>query len=102
MLQNPAQILYSPLKNYMFGGEFMSRGHVREDRRSGMWYVDLYYQGKRHRIFKYLGVMPCPNEDSAKALKLILNDEINKDPHGWTPARHKKSSPLHLKEYSKV
>ena len=44
--------------------------------------------------------MPCPTRESAEALKLILNDEINRDPHGWTPARHKRSSPLHLKEYS--
>jgi integrase len=102
MLQNSAQIYYS-IPNQTKGGLFaMSRGHVRQDKRSKMWYVDLYHQGQRYRIFKYLGVMPCPNEESAKELKLILNDEINKDPHGWTPARHKQSSPLHFKEYSKA
>ena len=78
----------------------MPRGHVRYDKKVKAHYVDLYYLGKRHRIYKYLGVMPCPNKAAGEQLKLILNDEINKDPHGWTPARHKSSSPLHFKEYS--
>ena len=83
------------------GGLFiMSRGHVRYNKSLKGWYVDIYHLGQRHRIYKYLGVMPCPTKESAEQLKLILNDEINKDPHNWTPARHKQSSPLHLKEYS--
>lgn len=67
-----------------------------------MWYADLHYKGERHRIFKYLGIMPCSNKDTAKELRLILNDEVIKDPHGWMPARHKHSSSLHLDKYSKI
>lgn len=79
-----------------------NRGVVRYNKRLNTYYVDLYYLGERHRIYKYLGVMPCPTAESGEQLRLILNDEINKDPYGWTPARHKKTSPLHLESYSKT
>lgn len=89
--------------NHFEGVLFMSnRGVVRYDNRLKTYYVDLYYYGHRHRIYKYLGVMPCPTKESGEQLKLILNDEINKDPHGWTPARHKKASPMHLESYSRI
>lgn len=101
MLLSPREIMYRPLEK---GGIFLmgDRGKVRYHKQRRTWYVDLYYLGKRHKIYSYLGVMPCPTKESAEALKLILNDEINRDPHGWTPARHKKSSPLYLDKYSKT
>lgn len=80
----------------------MKRGVVRYNKRLNLWYVDLHYKGERYRIYTYLGVMSCPSKESGEQLKIILNDEINRDPNGWTPARHKKTSPLHLESYVKI
>ena len=78
----------------------MIRGKVRYDKSCDRWYVDLHYRGRRDKIYKYLGVMPCLVKESAEQLRVILNDEITKGT--YLPGRHKRKSPMHLAEYART
>ena len=52
------------------GGVFVmsKKGKVRYNPKCDRFFVDLYWQGKRHHIYKYLGRMPCQTEDMAAVL----------------------------------
>ena len=97
-MTQPDTYAYTPDKH--MGGLFMKpQGKLRKKR--NVWYVDLWHNGKRHRVFKYLGVMPCHSIEAARELRTILNDEIKKNPNSWNSNRHKRNSPTHLKKYAR-
>ena len=48
--------------------EMSSKGTIRYNARIDRYFVDLYWQGKRHHFYKYLGRMPCQTEEMANVL----------------------------------
>jgi integrase len=75
-----------------------TKGKVRYNARIDRYFVDLYWQGKRHHIYKYMGRMPCQTEEMAAILLRDIRSEIDKGV--FNPKRYKKRRPLHLAEYS--
>lgn len=76
------------------------RGKIRYRERSKRWYVDLHWQGKRYKLYHYLGQVPCKTKDDAKTFWHSINDEINKTGN-LDISRYQKARPKHLKEYAK-
>jgi integrase len=76
-----------------------TKGKIRYNPKCDRYFVDLYWQGKRHHIYKYLGRMPCQTEDMAAVLLRDIRSEIDKGI--FNPERYKKRKPLHLAEYAK-
>ena len=75
-----------------------TKGSIRYNRRCDRFFVDIYWQGKRHHIYKYLGRMPCQTKDMANVLLRDIRSEIDKGI--FNPERYKKRKPLHLAEYA--
>jgi integrase len=82
------------------GGIFImsNKGKIRYNPKCDRFFVDLYWQGKRHHIYKYMGRMPCQTEDMAAVLLRDIRSEIDKGI--FNPERYKKRKPLHLAEYA--
>jgi hypothetical protein len=82
------------------GGVFImsNKGKIRYNPKCDRFFVDLYWQGKRHHIYKYMGRMPCQTEAMAAVLLRDIRSEIDKGI--FNPDRYKKRKPLHLAGYS--
>jgi integrase len=76
------------------------KGKIRYNRRINRYFVDIYWQGKRHHIYKYLGTMPCATQYMAEILLASIRAEIDKGI--FNPVRYKKQRPLHLEAYAKT
>jgi integrase len=78
---------------------YMSKkGKIRYNKKIDRYFVDLYWQGTRHHVYKYMGRMPCATKGMADILLRDLRSEIDKGI--FRPERYKKRRPLHLAEYS--
>ena len=76
-----------------------SKGKIRYNPKCDRFFVDIYWQGKRYHLYKYLGVMPCQTKEMADVLLRDIRGEIDKGI--FNPERYKKQRPLHLEAYAK-
>jgi len=74
------------------------KGKVRYNQKIDRYFVDIYWQGNRYHLYKYLGRMPCPTTEMADMLLRDIRAEIDKGV--FNPHRYKKQRPLHLAEYA--
>ena len=72
-------------------------GKLRYDNQRDCWMVDINWQGKRYRLYKYLGHVSCKTEDIGSRLLADIRSDIDKGI--FNPKRYKNKSPLHLKQY---
>lgn len=73
-------------------------GKIRFDGKSKRFYVDLYWRGKRERLYKYMGHMPCKVVEMAEFLLQDIRREIDKGI--FDPERYRSRRPMHIAEYS--
>jgi len=106
MLSNPSQLYYNnPQTNNLEDGYSMSNiGHVRYDKKGKTWYVELWLNGKHHRLYRLPiaggELVSCKTENMAQTLKFTINRQI--DQEIFYPERFKKKQPLHLKAYAET
>ena len=75
-------------------------GQIRHNKGCNRFYLDLYWQGKRYRFYKYLGFIPCQTRDLAELFLSDVRSEINKGI--FNPERYKNRKPLHLYVYAET
>ena len=75
-------------------------GKIRFNKNCDRFYIDLNWQGKRYRLYKYLGYIPCHDENLATLFLHDIRSEINKGI--FNPERYKNRRPLHLKAYAET
>lgn len=75
------------------------KGTIRYNKKIDRYFVNLYWQGKRYHLYKYLGRMPCASSSMADVLLRDIRSEIDKGV--LNPQRYKKQRPLHLEAYAK-
>lgn len=73
-------------------------GKIRFDAKSKRYFVDLYWQGKRERLYKHMGHMPCRVVEMAEFLLQDIRREIDKGI--FDPERYRNRRPVHLAEYA--
>jgi integrase len=78
--------------------EMSTKGKIRYNAKIDRYFIDLYWQGKRHHFYKYLGRMPCQTEQMASVLLRDIRSEIDKGV--FNPQRYKRQRPMHLAEYA--
>jgi hypothetical protein len=102
MLQNPAQILYSPQKNERGALCIMSNwGKVVYNRQQKAWAVKGKWQGKRLYYSEYrtdIGDKTCHTENEAKMLQIVISSDMANGI--FNPDRYRKTKPLHIKKYA--
>ena len=95
-----------------FGGGILAMSNVGKTistewkKKNGVtirWGVRIWWKGIRHDIYKipvFDGhLIPCESEETAKQLKLIINNDILRGT--FNPDRYKKEKKLHLEQYAK-
>lgn len=98
MLQNPAKILYSVPKQYLFGGECMA-GSVQYHKSAKRWYIYIYWQGKRHKLWRdYHTFQPFITKSRALKYLAILQKQI--EDHDFDPRYWKPESPISVRVYA--
>jgi integrase len=75
-------------------------GKIRFNKSCDRYYIDLIWQGKRYRLYKYLGYIPCHDEKLATLFLYDIRSEINKGI--FNPERYKNRKPLHLEAYART
>ena len=75
-------------------------GSVHQDKKSGKWFISVYFEGKRYKIFRHpVSLEPFRVKESAKKQLSYIQVEI--DQHTFIPRAWLPDSPLSIKEYSK-
>jgi integrase len=84
------------------GGAFMAArqiGHVRWFRSRRRWYIDLYYNGKRHHIYSYQGVTFKQKDYAEDVLTLIRGEIATKT---FDIRKYKKGAQLTVSKYAET
>jgi integrase len=92
------KVYYTP-KTILFGGGFMG-GSIHKDGKSERFYISIYWEGKRYRIFRHPETRdPFYSQKSAEKQLDKIRCEIDEgtfNPKAWFP-----DSPLSLRIYAK-
>ena len=79
-LLTPAAIKYNP-SFQMKGGIMADWGTIRYNKARGHFYIDGWWQGKRHYLSQYPtrdGFLPCTTEDLINRLKTAIDASIDR------------------------
>jgi integrase len=79
------------------GGDFMG-GSICFHKPAGRWYIQIYWEGKRYKIWKYNGD-PVWHEKTAQKLLSKIRAEI--DENTFQPKAYFPDNPLSINDYSK-
>jgi len=90
----PSEVLDMDLGKY---------GTIRRDSNTnGQWFLDLYWQGERHRLYRLPlrggELVACKSQEAAEILQYIVSRQI--DQGIFRPERFKVKKPLHLSAYA--
>lgn len=79
-------------------------GLVRYDKKAKCYYLQLWLNGKRHRLYRLPlkdgEMVPCKVDEMAKALQWIVSRQI--DQGLFRPERFKVKRPMHMKAYAEA
>jgi integrase len=86
------------------GVEMSTYGHVRYDKKSKSWFLDLWLKGKHIPLYRLPiaggDMVTCRTEEMANTLQYVVSRQI--DQGIFRPERFKIKRPLHLKAYAET